>query len=43
MMVMLSIMDKILLNNTFSGLALEAVIMDPVPNLVNATKMLLGL
>ena len=43
MMVMLSIMDKILLNNTFSSLALEAVIVDPVPNLVNATKMLLGL
>ena len=43
MMEMLSIMDKILLNNTFSSLALEAVIVDPVPNLVNATKMLLGL
>ena len=43
MLVMLSFMDKILLNNTFSGLALEMVLVDPVPNLVNATKMLLGL
>ena len=43
MMVMLSLMDEIFLNNTFSGLALEAVLVDPVPNLVNATKMLLGL
>ena len=40
MIVMLSYLDRLLLNNTFSGLALEAVMTDPIPNIINATKQL---
>ena len=39
MIVMLSYLDRLLLNNTFSGLALEAVMTDPIPNIINTTKL----
>ena len=34
-----SAMDKYLLNNTLSGLALEALLKDPVPNLTKLLRM----
>ena len=42
MIVMLSYLDRLILNNTFTGLGLEAVMMDPIPNIINATKILFG-
>jgi hypothetical protein len=43
MIVMLSYLDRLILNNTFTGLGLEAVMVDPIPNIINATtKILFG-